>query len=630
MFGRPRRRLADLTTRRRAWLTGVTALVLVSAALGATTAAGADDDRCQAREYFVSPDGSDHKGPGDESRPWRTVQHARDYIRGQRDTDAMGCDIVVNIRAGDYIVDETITFTEADSGSNGHSVVYRSYDGPGQARFLGARPVTGWEPYDGQIYRARVDRGEPFHTLYEGGRRATTAREPNRRSDEEWAPYFVSGPARPDRTGTQSQLWFNTGEWDQSWDLSQAQVVIWSGGRWAWFTDTVPIQSVNWGRNQVHLDYWTRYHTSNDERGSRYFLQNSLDLLDQPGEYHYDHDDGMLYYWPRSGSIDDATVWAPTVRTILDIAGSSPTARVHDLRFQGLALAYTDFVDWYRYGWISKGDSGERRAYPIYDRQVELPRNRFGAVTLTNTRHIDLRDLHIANTGFTAVFLLFANDHVTVSGSLLEYLGGDGIKVEGPYPGDGDLAHDNVFTNNYIHHVGELVPGDASGVEIQNSGSNEVSHSVIEHSARYAVSLRTRPEIPNEDNYASGNALEYLRIAHVGKDSGDTGAIYAYAVHNEEPHLPPTSVLNQITIDDVHADPSMEDGPPHGVHMDFGGCGFRFSNIEVSNVQGDAYHNGKGCNVKENVSWEADFDASRMQYDQIGVTDDFPYPTPNP
>lgn len=620
MFGKYRRKLI---------VGAVPVLAAACAGVLATVAATAQTENCQPREFFVSPNGTDHDGSSRETQPWATVEHARDFIRDRNlNSKGMRCDIIVNIRAGDYMVDETIDFTNADSGNNGNSVIYRSYDGPGEARFLGAEPVDGWAPYDENIYRAEVDVEQPFYTLYEGDRRATTARTPNRRSDEEWAPYLVSGPAPADRTATQSQIWFEDGEWDEDWDLSQAQAVIWSGGKWAWFTDTVPIDTVNWNKNQVHLEYWTRYHTSNDERGSRYFLQDSLDFLDEPGEYYLDREEGQLYYWPRNASIDDATVWAPTVRTIFDITGNSPADRAHDLAFDGLALAYTDFVEWYRYGWISKGDSGVEREYPTYDRQVELPRNRYGAITMTNTENIDLKDLHISNTGFTAVFMLFANSNITISGSLFEHLGQDAIKVEGPYPGDGDQSSHNTFTNNYIHHVGEVVPGDASGVELQNSGHTEISHSVIEHSPRYAVSMRTRPEVANEDNYTNNNMLEYLRIAHVGKDSGDTGAIYAYGTHNDEPHLPPSEVMNQITIEDVNADPSMEDGPPHGVHMDFGGCSYLFSNIEVTNVQGDKHHNGKGCNAQENVNWADDFDSSEMEYAKIGVKDDFPYPVP--
>ncbi|KAB8196016.1 right-handed parallel beta-helix repeat-containing protein [Nonomuraea phyllanthi] len=596
----------------------VTTAAVVLAALLVAPAADAEAP-CEPAEFTVAPDGTD-SGPGNAQHPWKTIAYARDQVRAKKKNQK--CDIVVNVKAGDYVVDETIEFTEADSGENGHKIVYRSADGPGRARLLGARPVTGWEKYKDGIYKTKVDRN--FYTLFEDGVRATTARFPNRRSDDVWAPYLTSKLKEPEKEAVHQWLYSYPGDWDKSWNLDNAQVMVWSGGSWSWFTDTVPIQNPSWDDNQLTLEYWTRYALVNSRGGSRYFLQNSLDFLDQPGEYYFDFANSEVYYWPK-GSIDK--VVAPTVKTIISLAGSSPGKRVHDVAFDGLALQYSDFVSWYRNGWISAGDSGEVHRYPEYDRQIEMPRNRFGMITLTNTRDIDLTRLHISDTGFTAVYLLFANERVKVSDSLLENVGADGIKVEGPYPGEGDVAGHNVFTDNYIHHIGELVPGDASGVELMNTGNNEVSHTVVKHSARYGVSLEVRPEVKDGDGYAHGNVFKYLRIEEAGLDSGDMGAFYTYGVSNTDPH-PITNHVSQVVIGDVIPDASMPDSGTRGVHMDAGGCGFSFENIEVGQVTDDKYQSYQ-CNEVTNANWADGFDASKMEYDKIGVTSSFPYPIPS-
>ncbi|TDD48350.1 right-handed parallel beta-helix repeat-containing protein [Nonomuraea terrae] len=593
------------------------AAAVVLAALVVTPSAGAQAP-CKPIEFYVAPDGTDG-GPGNAQRPWQTIEHARDQLRAKKRQQS--CDIVVNVKAGDYHVDETIEFTEADSGEHGHKIIYRSADGPGKARLLGARPVTGWEKVKGEIYKTKVDR--TFYTLFEDGRRATTARYPNRRSDDEWAPYLTSVLKEPEKEAVQQWLYSNPGDWDKSWNFDNAQAVVWSGGSWSWFTDTVPIQNPSWDDNQITLEHWTRYAMVNSRGGSRYFLQNSLDFLDQPGEYFFDFDKQEVYYWPR-GSIDK--VVAPTVRTILSLKGSSPDKRVRNLAFDGLALQYSDFVSWYRNGWISAGDAGEPHKYPEYDRQIEMPRNRFGTVTLTNTRDVDLTRLRISDTGFTAVYLLFANERVRVSDSLLENIGADGIKVEGGYPGEGDLTGHHTFTNNYIHHIGELVPGDAAGVELMNTGNNEISHSVVRHSARYGISLEVRPEVKDGDGYAHGNEFSYLRIEEAGLDSGDMGAFYTYGVDNAEPH-PISNRVSQVVIGDVIPDASMPDSGTRGVHMDAGGCGFAFANIEVGEVTDDKYQSYQ-CNEVTNANWQDGFDASKMEYDKIGVTSAFPYPIP--
>jgi hypothetical protein len=613
-------------------IAGVVALVAAGSSVNALAgpAAGAT---CSTKEFFVSPAGND-RADGTKAKPWKTIEHARDHIRerGLNSRQAMRCDVVVNFRAGDYTVNQTVDFDDTDSGNNGNQVVYRSYDGPGKARFLGAKAVTGWQPHEGNIYKAKVDGSKPFYTLFEDGKRATTARTPNRGADDEWAPYLVSTNPQPERWNTPKWLTFNPGDWDPAWeptwgDLHDARVVVWSGHDWIWFTDTVPIQNMSWDNNMTTLQHATRYPMTSDEGGSRYYIENSIHFLDQPGEYALDTDEGMVYYWPRGGTLDGKTVYAPTVKTIFNLAGSSPDRRVHDVVFDGFALEYTDFVNWYRYGWNQDGDSGEVHKYPQYDRQIELPRNRFGAITVTNGKNIDLRRLHISNTGYTAVFLLCANEGIRVTDSLLEHIGGDGIKVEGGYPGEGDIAHGNTFSNNFIDHFGELVPGDASGVELMNTGDNEVSHSVIQHSARYAVTLETRPEVANADTYAKGNTFKYLRLAHYGKDSNELGAFYAYGLQNQEPN-PIINTVDQVTIEDGNPDPSVLNPSSNGVHMDFGGCGFSFSNIEVTNVQGNKFKGSRNCNTLSNNSFDPGFDPSKMQYDAIGVKADFPYPTP--
>lgn len=603
------------------------ALLVSGATLNVPDAsANAKSTGCKATDLFVAPDGND-KATGTKSRPFKTIEGARDHIRdkGLNRSGRMRCDINVNLRAGDYPVSSTIDFDDRDSGADGHRVVYRSYDGAGKARVMGATPVTGWEEYKDGIYRADVGTDNPFYTLFEDGKRATTARYPNRKSDDEWAPYLTSVLKEPEKEAVHQWLYSNPGEWDASWDLSNAQAVVWSGGSWSWFTDTVPIRDWNAAKNQMTLKYWTRYALMNSRGGSRYFLQNSLNFLDQAGEYYMDFKKGQVYYKPR-GDINDVTVLRPTVKTLFNLAGPDPDRRVQNISLDGLSLQYTDFVDWYRYGWISDGDSGEPHKYPEYDRQIEMPRDRFGAVTVTNSKDITLSRLHISDTGYHAVYALFANDGLTVRDSLLENIGADGIKVEGPYPGEGNTSNGHLLTNNYITHYGELVPGDASGIELMNTGHNTISHSHIKHSARYGVSLEARPEVAPEDDYARDNTFEYLRIDEAGLDSGDMGAFYTYGVSNVEPHTIDNHV-RQVVIGDVIPDSSMPDSGTRGVHMDAGGCGFSFENIEVGQVTDQKYQSYQ-CNDVKNANWEDGYDASKMEYDKIGVTASFPYPLP--
>ena len=155
MFHPSRRRIAGASVAAAALLAfGIPAL---------TVHAGADSPHpCTPTQLFVSTTGND-AASGTQAHPWKTIGHARDVIRerGLNDAKRMRCDIDVNVRAGDYEVDSTINFDQRDSGANGHQVIYRSYDGPGKARLLGARQISGWQPYQGSIVRTMVGTGHP-------------------------------------------------------------------------------------------------------------------------------------------------------------------------------------------------------------------------------------------------------------------------------------------------------------------------------------------------------------------------------------------------------------------------------------------------------------------------------------
>ncbi|TDO52488.1 parallel beta helix pectate lyase-like protein [Kribbella sp. VKM Ac-2527] len=598
-----------------------TALVTVAAVNLNTQPAGA----AKCENFYLATDGDD-AGKGTEKDPWKTITRARDEIRAQKlnDTAHMGCDITVNLKTGEYPVSSTIQFDQRDSGTNGHRVIYRSVDGPGKATLFGGEEITGWAPYKDGIYKAKVDPSKPFYTLFEDGTRATNARYPNRGTEDTWSPYLTSILYEEDKMDVRNWMWGTPGDWDPTWDLSQASVTIWSGGSWSWFTDTIPLLDTNFKKTQTTLKHWTRYAMVNSRGGSRYFFHNSLSFLDQPGEYYLDYKAGEVYYKPRGGTMDGVRVLRPTVKTVLDLAGASPDQRLHDVTFDGLGVQYSDFVTWYRNGWVSSGDAGLEHKYPEYDRQIEMPRNRFGAIRLTNTSNIDLSRLRLSDTGFTGIYLLFANDHTRITDSLLENIGADGIKVEGGWPGEGDLSNHHTISNVFIDHIGELVPGDAAGIELMDTGNNTISNIVVKHSARYGISLESRPEVKDGDQYTSGNSFKYIRLEQVGLDSGDMGAFYTYGIDNQEPH-PVQNTVEQVVIGDVIPDPSMPDaGGTRGVHMDAGGCGFSFADIEVGKVSDDKYQSYK-CNQVTNANWVTGFDASKMEYDKIGVLPTFPY-----
>ncbi|MET9912874.1 hypothetical protein ABZZ74_39905 [Streptomyces sp. NPDC006476] len=121
--------------------------------------------------YYVSPSGDDSNA-GTITAPFKTLQHARDVVRTV-DSDMTG-DINVFLRGGTYPVSGTIDFTSADSGTNGHHVVYAAYQNE-KPVLDGGVQVTGWTQHSGNIWKATLNRNDKLRALYVNDKRAQMA-----------------------------------------------------------------------------------------------------------------------------------------------------------------------------------------------------------------------------------------------------------------------------------------------------------------------------------------------------------------------------------------------------------------------------------------------------------------------
>lgn len=578
-------------------------------------------------KYYVSMGGSD-SNPGTESQPFATITKARDVVR-TINHDMTG-NIVVYIMSGEYYIASTIEFTEADSGTNGYDIIYKNYNEAGSAHFIGGERITGWTRHSGNIYKVNVGVQWVFNTLYENGIRARKARFPKYEYDSSYPMAQAAYLGTEGIEGSNTILQYKSGDFDPSgWDLDDAQIVIWAGGGINWRTHTIPISSMDTEKRLITLSQPARYPLYDSIRkylgdgGSRYFIQGVYDFLDQAGEFYLDTSEGYLYYWARDGEIADQTIIAPKVQTIISLLGTSETSRVHNIQFDGLVLEDTEFTDFYRFGHNISGESGEGHAYPDYDREVLQSQYQVGAFRMENTNNIAIKNCHINNIGFTGIYMHYYNQCNLVYGNWIEHMGLNGVFLDGKYPGEGNVLKNIVISNNLIHDIGELC-ADAAAVQIKNSGNNEVSYCEIYNSIRFAVCWDTLCDTPIEEIYTVNNIYKYLKVYNCCHDSGDCGAFYGYGLSRESAFN--VNTLDQVTINNINAHPTMTDIPPNGIFMDNQSYGQTYRNVKITNVQGEAFRNNESGNHNfTNVNWSGNFDDSFMDYDNIGLKADFVY-----
>ena len=136
-----------------------------------------------ARDYYVSPTGSDASGDGSQGRPWRTIQKA---------ADTMSAGDTCHVLDGEYA--EMVR--PARSGSAGQFI---SFVAEGQPSTLnGTRRITGWTVHSGNIWKASV--AWDFGELFVDRQRMVLARWPNLTTGDIYRPNFYQATANGGKT----------------------------------------------------------------------------------------------------------------------------------------------------------------------------------------------------------------------------------------------------------------------------------------------------------------------------------------------------------------------------------------------------------------------------------------------
>lgn len=278
-----------------------------------------DDDHAGV---YVAPDGQ-----GDtcsRSTPC-ALETGRDHARVL--AAAASGDVVVLLRGGTYRLGKTFSLGTADSGHNGHAIIYRA--APSEAPVLsGAVAVSGFTPAPQApgTWAASVPKGTYARQLWVNGRRATRARG-------------HESPAGFTTTATGFALGDPV---IASWpDRSGLEVV----GTQAWKMFRCPVSNVSTAGITIAKPCWDFSQMQTGYLFDRVaWIENALELVDEGGEFYLDDSQGKLYYRPRDGEdLLEADVELPVLEELVHGEGT-PAAPLHDVTFDGVAFAYATWA----------------------------------------------------------------------------------------------------------------------------------------------------------------------------------------------------------------------------------------------------------------------------------------------
>ncbi|MFJ6729205.1 discoidin domain-containing protein [Streptomyces sp. NPDC091281] len=442
------------------------ALALAAASAPLTALPAHATSKPAGLDVYVSPTGKD-SGRGTAAHPFRTLEHARDYVRGAK--DKVRGDTRVRLLSGTYRLSRTFALTARDSGRAGQRISYEA--APGAHPVLsGGRQVTGWTAADAdkKVYKAKLS-GLDTRQLYVNGKLATRARSGKN-------PSGFSKTATG-YTFTDSSI---TG-YRRPADLEVASA-------WGWKLMRCPVQSISGNAMTMQQPCWDNAHLQQgQEIQNPTWLENARELLDSPGEWYLDKGAGEVYYMPQPGEdMKTADVTVPVVQDLVDLDGTRAHP-VTDVTFRGLTFSHSTWLAPSSPEGHIEGQAGFRmvgRDNPDFDSTRLHWKKTPGAVNVSHGSRVSFLDNTFTHLGAVGLNLNTGTQHTRITGNVFRQIAATGIQIGGVEWGDAhpddprDITKDTRVDNNYVTQVADQYNGSL-GILAGYTDSTVITHNKV-------------------------------------------------------------------------------------------------------------------------------------------------------
>jgi hypothetical protein len=483
-------------------------------------------------DFYVSPQGKDgwsgkSADPGGGDGPFATVTRAQAAVRALLRTRNEPRPVRVVLRGGTYYLDTPLEFGVEDSGTEKAPVVYAAAVGE-RAVVSGGRRLTGghWGEINGRrvwvLDVPDVKEGRwRFRQLFVEGERRPRTRLPKR---GEYRIESLPGYTGDFLRSPTQRFVYAPGDVAPTWrNLRDVEVV----GITKWQDNRLPIESVDAATRTVTFDRPSLFALVESDKPGPYWVENVLESLDAPGEWYLDRPLGTLYYLPRPGEEPaSAEIIAPRLSQVVRVVGRAGTP-VHDLRFEGLVFAHTewqppaDYASSLQSGIEAPGsllfDYAERCA--VSGGGIEHIGN-FGVEVGVGCADVEIARNRITDVGAGGVRIgHFFSWETDGSGRLTER----GMKRKAAMP-TGPHSRRITVADNEIAHCGRLTP-EAVGVFVGDNADNTIIHNHIHDLFYSGISVGSVQDFgPSQ---ATGNIIEYNHVHDVGQGVlSDLAGIY--------------------------------------------------------------------------------------------------------
>lgn len=512
-----------------------------------------------AVEIWVSKTGND-KNAGTKNEPMATLFMAQRKVRELRRLNHASIQNGVSIilKEGTYFMEESVSFRPEDAGTFHSPTIVKGADGQ-KAVLSGGKTIGSWQKAGSVKGLPKLARGKvwvanapkvggrtlEFRQMWVNGTKATRASTlgdgllPRILSvDKENETFGIPTPNF--KVAEMKQLEFVIHQWWAIANLRVADLVQ---------SADSAIVSFHQPESRIEFEHpWPAPYINNENnpRGnSAFYFVGALELLNQPGEWCEDFENGKVYYWPKENeNLNESEVVVPYLETLIRLKGTAENP-VSNITFQNINFEHAAFMRPSQAGHVPlQAGFYLLDAYSLkipgtpdkagLENQAWLGRQP-GAVEALYSTKINFERCNFVHHAATGIDFVIGTNNCKVEACIFKDIGGTGIQggyfgddafeAHLPYnPKDGREVVEQIYiANNFITDctnedwgcVG-ISFGFASDINIEH---NEISH--INYSG-ICTGWGWTPTLSIQKN----NRVHANYIHHFAKMMYDVGGFY--------------------------------------------------------------------------------------------------------
>jgi len=399
------------------------------------------------KELWISENGSD-SADGSKANPFLTIERALDEVKAIND-DMTG-DIIINFASGEYFIDETVQITTEHSGKNGYDIIFKGENKNNPSVIHGGQKIEGWTEYKDGIYKAPVEGDVEFiRNLYVDGQPMVCSRSK-----------YTYAVGSVEKEGNILTVEGDNFPMLEKWEEVET---VW---QLVWFMERFKIEDLTrTADNKVVLKM---QEGAVDESlatsgalgvtyGKNFYLENAMELLDEPGEFYYNKDEKYIYFYPyREQNLETAEVYAPVTEFLINVNGNTKDDTVKNITFDNLDFRYGAWNET-----STEGFMGSQATHITkYNNGKKTNHTMPGQITFNRTENVNVTNCRFSCMTAVALLMEDAVTNVKIDGNAFWNLGGTGVVIDtldhDPYFADDDAKIatmqqcDNVLISNNI------------------------------------------------------------------------------------------------------------------------------------------------------------------------------------